>query len=81
MSDLIQTVEDVDAVFVPAEDPALSEETAEQTELSFCWTVSSDWTRTRKQLKLRNLMKTGGQTERRLLSVLFLCKVQINAAA
>lgn len=51
------TVQDIDAVLIPAENPSISEETAEQTKLSVLWTVSSDWTRTRKQLKLRNLIQ------------------------
>lgn len=55
VSYLVLTVEDVDAVLIPAEDPAVSEETAQQPELSICWTISSDWTRTRKHLKLRDL--------------------------
>ena len=52
---LVDRVQDVDAVLVPAEDPAVSEETAEQTQLSVCGTIRSDWTGTGEQLKLRNL--------------------------
>lgn len=58
---LVNTVEHIDAVLVPAEDPTLPEETAEQPELSVCWTISSQQIRTRKQLKLRNLSHTRGQ--------------------
>lgn len=55
VSYLVLTVEDIDAVLIPAQDPAVSEETAQQPELSICWTISSDWTGTRKHLKLRDL--------------------------
>lgn len=61
---LVKTVEDIDAVLIPAEDPALPEDTAEQTKLSVCRTVSSNWIGTRKQFKLRNLSRTGRQIGR-----------------
>lgn len=54
-ANLFKTVEDIDAVFVPAEDPTVPEETLEQSELSVSRPVRPDWTRMWKQLKLRNL--------------------------
>lgn len=55
-TNLCKVVKDVDTVFIPAENPAISEETLEQAQLSVGWTVRPSWTGMWKQLKMRNLI-------------------------
>lgn len=54
-TNLFKIVEDIDTVFVPAENPSSSEETMEQSELSLSRAVRPNGTRMWKQLKMRNL--------------------------
>lgn len=68
---LVQTVQDIDAVLIPTEDPALFQETTKQPELAVCWTVPSDRVRTRKQLKLRYLSQAGVQKTGLLLTQVY----------
>lgn len=57
---LADAVQDVEAVLVPAEDPTLPEEAAEQPQLPVSGSIPAGRTGPRKQLELRNL-RTGGQ--------------------
>lgn len=54
-TNLCKVVKDVDAVFIPAEDPTLSEETLEQAQLSLGWTVRPGGPRVGQQVQMRNL--------------------------
>lgn len=54
-TNLFKIVEDIDTVFVPAENPSSSEETMEQSELSVGRAVRPNGTRMWEQLKMRNL--------------------------
>lgn len=55
-TNLCKVVKDIDTVFIPAQDPTISEETLEQAKLAVGWTVRPSWTRMWKQLKMRNLI-------------------------
>lgn len=63
---LCEIVKDIDTVFIPAEDPTISEETLEQAELALSGAARPDWTRTWKQLKMRNLNPDTQMSQRNL---------------